>query len=233
MAEQTGDNQKGNAVPLAQVLQNLDVHLRSLQAAADAIAEPSRELADHNSLGEVQATIRQLEREMKAYDETQSGWIKGRRTYLASPKMKASIGSGIKDDLMTQLRAEIASETRAIVADEFQLRLAVSPKEQVARNKAQLKEVQDALDNSNARLKHSYLEQDDLDEALSQVKNASGQVSKLYPQSLRELWGYSPGDTKQLLEDYALRPDGQLESNLNTFMTHIGIKFKLVPVAAQ
>ncbi|CAL1711311.1 unnamed protein product [Somion occarium] len=145
-------------------------------------------------------------------------------------EMKDKFALDLQSFINDQIRKETALQVKEQVSLQMKDHVPLSLEEQVEGSRKQLIEVRHALQNSESRRANSTLETDNLNDTLQVVLKPDGTKSALYPANLNSLFAYSPKMLKELLKDHGLLEHGSKEKNLNRFMSHIGIRFQLVPL---
>ncbi|GJE91393.1 hypothetical protein PsYK624_075430 [Phanerochaete sordida] len=161
-----------------------------------------------------------------------------KQTQARMQEVKDLIQAQLKDQATRQLQShiqdEIKRELRRQVREQVDLQLRehipVTLPEQAAESKRQLVEVKHALMNSESRRQNSILRTDNLQDQLAVVLKPDGTKSGVYPHNLHSLFAYDDDMLKLLLRDHDLTAVDQREKNLNRFMAHIGVGFRLVPI---
>ncbi|TFK67846.1 hypothetical protein BDN72DRAFT_842529 [Pluteus cervinus] len=201
----------------------------------------------HTMCGDTPKMIATFHEEMMKTREAHEKQLENLRGRVVGSDLKMKIAEEVLNkDIRPRLKSDVAAQIRSEIAQQVHDRVPLTYKDQLERNKAELRRLRDALLNSEARLLNSRFEEEDQEEVLNKIINADGQSSKLWPETLNHLWSYNcmslcflllsltfyltVHDSKQLLQDYGLQPDNELESNYNTFMMYIGIKFRLVAI---
>jgi len=100
--------------------------------------------------------------------------------------------------------------------------LPVRLQEMAEESKRQLRDIENSLENSRARMCNSFIEVQHLCDPLKSVRTASGERSPLYPQNVQMLLGYDLPKAKALSKDYDLAETEDLQTNLQQFLKHIG-----------
>ncbi|KAI0079283.1 hypothetical protein K474DRAFT_1659352 [Panus rudis PR-1116 ss-1] len=157
---------------------------------------------------------------------------------LRANEVKAFIQDHVKFQVKKDLRlfikeriaSEVATQTRDEVDRQMKEHIPVSLREQIQGSRQQLKEVRNAITNSEARRQNSNLQPDNLNDPLATVLKADGTKSLIYPTNLNSLFAYDARDLRRLLVEHDLVVQDQREKNLNRFMAHIGIRFQLIPI---
>jgi len=145
--------------------------------------------------------------------------------------LKNQITEHMKPQIKEQIQTEITLQVDKQVATQIKDHLPVSLEDQIADSKKQLEEVRQSLHNSEARRANSVLRTPrDLSESLAVVLKADGNKSEFYPADLRSLFSYDLNTAKSLVKDYGLIQSEIRETNLNRFMSHIGIPFSLIAI---
>jgi len=135
---------------------------------------------------------------------------------------------GLQADITAKIKSEIKRQVSEQVDVQIKEHLPVTLKDQLDESKKQLEVVNSSLKNSEARRKNSALRVPrDLDELLTDAATPDGGVSAFFPNDLRALFAYDLEQSQSLARDYRLPVSKIKTENLNSFMSHIGIRFQL------
>jgi len=185
----------------------------------------------HDTTHQIQAIRRQI----RVQDKKQEARIKEVKR-MVSDQLKQQIMETMKPQIKEQVKTEITLQVSKQVTAQIKDHLPVSLDDQVADSKKQFEVVRHSLINSEARRVNSVLRSPrDLNEPLAVVLKADGRKSELFPFDLKSLFLYDLKMAKALAQDHGLLESEMRETNLNRFMSHIGIQFSLiaVPISKQ
>jgi len=150
---------------------------------------------------------------------------------MVRDQLKGQITEHMKPQIQEQIQTEITLQVTKQVTAQIKDHLPVSLEDQVADSKRQFEVVRHSLINSEARRVNSVLRSPrDLGEQLATVLKADGRKSEFFPADLRSLFSYDLKMSKALAKDYGLLESEVRETNLNRFMSHIGIQFSLIAI---
>ncbi|KAI0343738.1 hypothetical protein BDW22DRAFT_1356282 [Trametopsis cervina] len=149
---------------------------------------------------------------------------------LIRERLKEQATKQLQSHIQEEIRREIVAQVKEQVHLQIREHLPVTLDEQARESKAQLVEVKHALMNSEARRANSNLRTDNLTDQLAVVLKPDGTRSDVYPHNLHSLFAYSDEMLSLLLKDHELAENEVREKNLNRFMAHIGVGFRLVPI---
>jgi len=140
--------------------------------------------------------------------------------------------SQIVKELMANIKNKIKSEIKSQVTGQVDIQikehLPASLQDQLDESRKHVQEAKSSLENVEARRKNSALRiPRDLDELLSHVLTANGKASGFFPINLRSLFASDLESSQSLARDYKLNVSKVKEENWNSFMSHIGIRFKV------
>jgi len=177
--------------------------------------------------------IQLIRRQIRSQDKKQEARIKEVKR-MVRDQLKNEITERMKPQIKEQIEAEITLQVAKQVTVQIKDHLPVSLEDQVADNKTQFEVVKHSLINSEARRLNSSLRSPrDLAEPLTVVLKANGQKSSFFPADLTTLFSYDLNMAKALVKDYGLLESEIRETNLNRFMSHIGIQFSLIAIPGR
>ncbi|KAI0090766.1 hypothetical protein BDY19DRAFT_992181 [Irpex rosettiformis] len=149
---------------------------------------------------------------------------------LIRQQLKEQATRQLQSHIQEEIRREIVAQVKEQVDLQIREHLPVTLDEQARESKGQLVEVKHALMNSESRRANSNLRTDNLTDQLAVVLKPDGTRSDVYPHNLHSLFAYSDEMLTVLLRDHELSVNEEREKNLNRFMAHIGVGFRLVPI---
>jgi len=174
--------------------------------------------------------IQAIRRQIRAQDKKQEARLTEVKK-LVRDQLKGQITENMKPQINERIKEEIVLQVPKQVALQIKDHLPVSLEDQVADSKKQFEVVKHSLINSEARRVNSVLRSPrDLGEPLAVVLKADGHKSVFFPFDLRSLFSYDLKMAKALVKDYGLLDSDIRETNLNRFMSHIGIPFSLITI---
>jgi len=174
--------------------------------------------------------IQQIRRQIRSQDKKQEARINDVKK-MVRDQLKNHITEAMKPQIKEQVQAEITLQVTRHVNVQIKDHLPVSLEDQVADSKKQFEVVRHSLINSEARRVNSVLRSPrDLGEPLAIVLKADGRKSEVFPADLRSLFSYDAKMAKALVKDFGLPESEVRETNLNRFMSHIGIQFSLIAI---
>jgi len=174
--------------------------------------------------------IQAIRRQIRSQDKKQDARIKEVKR-MVRDQLKDQITESMKPQIQEQIKAEITLQVSKQVTVQIKDHLPVSLEDQVADSKKQFEVVRHSLINSEARRVNSVLRSPrDLGEPLAVVLKADGRKSELFPFDLRSLFSYDLKMAKALVKDHGLLESEIRETNLNRFMSHIGVQFSLIAI---
>ncbi|KAI8975874.1 hypothetical protein BD414DRAFT_423520 [Trametes punicea] len=95
--------------------------------------------------------------------------------------------------------------------------------EHVKDGREQVTAMKAAVHNSQARRENATITWTDMTKKLAPIQRPDGSVSAVWPNDLNSLLSYDAAKTTQLVKDYDLFDHGDVATNLNRFMAHIGV----------
>jgi len=174
--------------------------------------------------------IQAIRRQIRSQDKKQDARLTEVKK-MVRDQLKHQITEHMKPQMDEQIKEEIVLQVSKQVTAQIRDHLPVSLEDQVADSKRQFEVVRHSLINSEARRVNSVLRSPrDLGEPLAAVLKADGRKSELFPFDLRSLFLYDLKMSKALARDHGLVESEVRETNLNRFMSHIGIQFSLIAI---
>lgn len=155
-------------------------------------------------------------------------------------QLRREVENDIKDDIFEMLEGDISVIIEESVTEGIQqemTRIGSKPgmtklvnrlRHIVEANDALLEDGKIHLENSRSRHSNSFLDlYDDFRKPIERIKRKDGDVSDLFPRSLKELFSYDSNKVLRLLEDYNLYSLERHSENLNRFLIFIGINVSI------
>ncbi|CCL99191.1 uncharacterized protein FIBRA_01206 [Fibroporia radiculosa] len=231
-----------NAAPaIARTNDSIAMHelLDAMRASFGTIDQTFREINEQSvnlssvgpTMQDVDGQMRALLQEIKEHGENEDSRIKDIKKMIKGD-VKQNIAENMKADIKEQIRKELALQVPEEIQRQIADHLPVSLHEQSRECKLQIIEVENALANSKARKLNSTFDVDNLGDTLSVVLRADGTKSGVFPANLNSLFAFDATTLKKLLGDYDIREQESREMNLNKFISHIGVPFRLVSIPA-
>ncbi|KAI0821358.1 hypothetical protein BC629DRAFT_1587638 [Irpex lacteus] len=151
---------------------------------------------------------------------------------LIRQQLKEQATRQLQSHIQEEIRREIVAQVKEQVNLQIREHLPVTLEEQARESKGQLIEVKHALMNSYVLERRRRFKADcnNLTDQLAVVLKPDGTRSDVYPHNLHSLFAYSDEMLTVLLQDHELNVNEEREKNLNRFMAHIGVGFRLVPI---
>ncbi|KAH9940436.1 uncharacterized protein BXZ73DRAFT_98870 [Epithele typhae] len=205
---------------------------RTLDATFSTLHDQSARISELGPTTEaVDAEVVLLRDQLSAHQRAQTERVDAIK-YILKNDVKRQAAETLKSQIHESIRLEIEREVKRQVDDQIGEHIPVPLPQQREDFQMEIADVRRALDNAEARRHNATIRPspDSLKDDLAVVFKPDGSRSKLYPANLNSLFAYSALQARQLLRDFELHDDGMLERNLNRFMSHIGIRFELVPV---
>jgi len=211
------------------VLEHMRATLTTLTQTFESLGEQSAMINALGPCSNPNDQILSLRKQIKTQDKRQETRIAEVKR-IVKDALKDQIVDNMKAQIQDQIHEEIALQVREQVVSQIRSHLPILLDEQAEQSKRQLIQVQNALQNSEARRKNNALRAHNLDERLAVVFRPDGTESKYYPATMRVLFEYDAEQARALIEDYGLPVDAQREKNLNRFIAHVGVMFNVVQV---
>ncbi|KAF9650978.1 hypothetical protein BDM02DRAFT_1014666 [Thelephora ganbajun] len=195
----------------------------NLQSATSTARSPT--------MGDLQQEINSLKKDIEGTRAAQKKQIDDLRSDVKNnvkeeitKTMWAEIEKKITESVEAQVKIEVGQWGQSALTKKF----AGGLKSMIQVNSDLHQEAQVIFDNSRSRHENSTLdEQADFETGLSKIKLPNGDVSNIFPRTLKELFSYDEYQLLQLFDEYGLRRlDTHLE-NLNRFLAFIGLRFSI------
>jgi len=228
----------GTPYPLAntQAVNELSVvmrsYLNSLGNAFDSLGEQTTKLAALEPALHTANQIRHLRRQMRNQEKHQDARINDIKA-LVRDNLKVQIAEHLREQIAGQIKDEIANQVKDEVSHQIETHLPIPLAIQATESHEQLAEVRVSLQNNEARLYNSHLERSKFQEPLAPLLRADGTPSEKYPATIKALFSYEPDVIKELLQEYGLPLHTIRESNVNRFLSFVGVRFQLIPPPAK
>ncbi|KIK69049.1 hypothetical protein GYMLUDRAFT_91451 [Collybiopsis luxurians FD-317 M1] len=179
---------------------------------------------------DVERHARQLNKDVTQYKKEHTKDVDGIKA-----RIRENYPKQIKADLSPEIRKSIESEVHAIAQKEidkqFKALMPDTLQKQLEQTNEQLSLAKAAYINSESRRTNSNIDimvAACMNDELKPVLKADGKQSSLWPADLNSLFAYDSESIKKLLKDYDLPVDKVQETNINLFLSHIGIKQQLI-----
>ncbi|KAH9927985.1 uncharacterized protein BXZ73DRAFT_90666 [Epithele typhae] len=225
----------GDAVDVGTVQQfigTMRTTFRTLDATFSTLHEQSARISELGPTTEtVDAEIVLLRDQLSLHQSAQTERVTAIK-YILKNEVKHQTADSLKTEIRESIKLEIEREVKRQVDEQIGEHIPVPLPQQREDFRTEIADVRRAFDNAEARRKNALIRPnpDSLKDELAVVSKPDGSRSKQYPANLNSLFAYSAIQAQRLLRDFELHDDGMLERNLNRFMSHIGIRFELVPV---
>jgi len=225
------DSQLSNTADIKEVLTAMEDSWVDIGKTYDNLHDQSVKLATLSpTLPKTTQEIQILRDEIRSRTKENDDAIKEMKNSV-EVEVKRQINSqmkGLQADITAKIKSEIKRQVSEQVDVQIKEHLPVTLKDQLDESKKQLEVVNSSLKNSEARRKNSALRVPrDLDELLTDAATPDGGVSAFFPNDLRALFAYDLEQSQSLARDYRLPVSKIKTENLNSFMSHIGIRFQL------
>ncbi|KAJ7594638.1 hypothetical protein C8J56DRAFT_927266 [Mycena floridula] len=151
---------------------------------------------------------------------------------LLEIKVKAAMEGEIRARMKKKILESIAVKERV----KLQLSRGIPDhlRQQANQHKEQILEIKTHLHNSEARRYNSQLQSSSKDHLRPLLRPVSAldtpSESPLFPSNVADLFRMSEHDARQLVEEYGIEDAGRDDSNINKFISHIGLSYQLVDV---
>jgi len=177
-------------------------------------------------MGDLQQEIKLLEKDIELtktaqkqqIDELRNG-VKNDVKDQITKSMRVQIEKKVTESVNAQVKVEVGQWGHSDVGK----RLLEGLKNMTQENNLLHHEARVKLDNSRSRYENSTLDEHvDFEVDLAKIKLPDGQVSRVFPRTLKELFSYDEQKLLRLFDDYGLQKLDTHVENLNRLLAFIG-----------
>jgi len=212
-----------------EILLTMKAALSSLGMTFDSMGAQTARMALLGSELEIAQQLNSLRTQMKNQDQKQEEGI-AEIQELLKDLMEVQIIRHLQQQVETDIEIQMEEILKEQVAVNLERYIPKALQDELSDRKRELEDVQRALHNSESRRANADLRSSDTDGSLRTIYRPNGEISALFPKTLRSLFALDAEASKQLLIDYE-QPDvsDSRERNLNRFIQFCGVSYQVVP----
>jgi len=212
-----------------EILLEMKTKLGSLGATFDSMGAQTAQMALLGSELEITQHLNSLRSHIKDQDQKQEDGI-AEIQELLKDLMEVQMMKYLQQQVEADIEIQIDELVREQVAKYLEKYIPKALQDELADRKRELEEVQRALHNSESRRANAELRSSDPEGCLHTIYRPNGEISTLFPRTLRNLFALDAESSRQLLLEYE-QPDvsDSRERNLNRFIQFCGVSYQVVP----
>jgi len=202
--------------------------LGSLGTTFDSLGAQTAQMAMLGSELEIAQHLNSLRKQMQEQDKKQEDGIAEIQELLRD-LMEVQIIRHIQQQVEAEIETQIDEMVKEQVAENLDQHIPKTLQDELEERKQELEAVQRALHNSESRRANAELRSSDTDGSLHTIYRSNGEVSALFPKTLRALFALDAEASKRVLIEYE-QPDvsDSRERNLNRFIQFCGVSYQVV-----
>ncbi|KAK0460914.1 uncharacterized protein EV420DRAFT_1266819 [Desarmillaria tabescens] len=137
-------------------------------------------------------------------------------------RIDRQVSSYFRSQITSEIKSVIEKETKNQVDRQISDHISIPLAKQKEETEGRLSEVKVSLVNSRARIANAAITLEHMNDKLDVLLKKDGERSKIYPADITSLLAYDAKMVRDLLCDYGLESDADLNVNLNRFIHYIG-----------
>ncbi|TFK44953.1 hypothetical protein BDQ12DRAFT_593379 [Crucibulum laeve] len=209
----------------------IDGNLKVAQASFDGLSGQTMQVALLGGEVGTSQEINDLRQQMRDQDQRQKEGIEEIQLIL-DDMLQNQVVASMRQQVQQEIIDQIDELVKEHIAECLKVHIPQDLQDDVEDSKRELREVRQALHNSESRRANANLRSNKPDATLNTIYMANGNISKHFPKDLQGLFsldGEWYASCKFLMEDYELPHQSESRDlNLNRLMQFFGVRYQLV-----